>query len=152
MIDPFNRIPKASVIQLLKESKAREEDLRAKCQELSTKLAKLEEDLCRKTSDLDLAMSRIQGLDMSQGNDFAPPQFVPSGNGSNPTLTAVTISGNTITAKVSGSLLPSTGFGNKLDYTFNLWPRDGAFSGTAAIITAAPSAATPPALAANIGR
>jgi hypothetical protein len=26
---------------------------------------------------------------------------------------------------ISGSLLPSTGFANKLDYTWNLWPRDG---------------------------
>lgn len=43
---------------------------------------------------------------------------------------AVTISGNTITARVSGSLLPSTGFSNKLDYTWNLWPRDLAFANT----------------------
>ncbi len=38
---------------------------------------------------------------------------------------SVTISGNTITGVVSGSLLPSTGFA-KIDYTWNLWPRDGA--------------------------
>lgn len=50
---------------------------------------------------------------------------------------SVAISGNTITGTVSGSLLASTGF-NKLDYTFNLWPRDGAFSGTAAISDFAP--------------
>jgi hypothetical protein len=51
---------------------------------------------------------------------------------------SVTISGNTITGVVSGSLLASTGF-NKLDYTFNLWPRDGAFAGTAAISDFAPN-------------
>lgn len=51
---------------------------------------------------------------------------------------SVTISGNTITGVVSGSLLASTGF-NKLDYTFNLWPRDGAFSGNAAISDFAPN-------------
>ena len=39
---------------------------------------------------------------------------------------AITIAGNTISAVVSGSSLPSTGF-NKIDYTWNLWPRDGAF-------------------------
>jgi hypothetical protein len=38
---------------------------------------------------------------------------------------SVTITGNTITGVISGSLLPSTGFTNKLDYTWNLWPRDG---------------------------
>lgn len=43
---------------------------------------------------------------------------------------SVVISGNTITARVSGSLLPSTGFANKLDYTWNLWPRDLAFAAT----------------------
>ncbi len=51
---------------------------------------------------------------------------------------SVTISGNTITGVVSGALLPGTGFGNKLDYTWNLWPRDGAFSGFAAISDFAP--------------
>lgn len=51
---------------------------------------------------------------------------------------AVTISGNTITGVVSGSLLPSTGFGNKLDYTWNLWPRDGTFTGFTAISDFAP--------------
>lgn len=50
---------------------------------------------------------------------------------------AVTITGNTISAVVSGSLLPSTGFA-KLDYTWNLWPRDGAFTGFAAISDFAP--------------
>lgn len=50
---------------------------------------------------------------------------------------SVTISGNTITGVVSGSLLPSTGF-NKFDYTWNLWPRDGAFTGFAAISDFAP--------------
>lgn len=52
---------------------------------------------------------------------------------------SVTISGKTITGVVSGSLLPSTGFTNKLDYTFNLWPRDGAFAGTSAISDFAPN-------------
>jgi hypothetical protein len=39
---------------------------------------------------------------------------------------SITISGNTISAVVSGSLMPSTGF-NKIDYTWNLWPRDVSF-------------------------
>lgn len=52
---------------------------------------------------------------------------------------AITISGNTITGVVSGSQLTSTGFANKLDYTFNLWPRDGAFAGNAAISDFAPN-------------
>jgi len=50
---------------------------------------------------------------------------------------SVTISGNTISAVISGSLLASSGF-DKLDYTWNLWPRDGAFSGFAAISDFAP--------------
>jgi hypothetical protein len=50
---------------------------------------------------------------------------------------AITISGKTISAVVSGSLLPSTGFG-KLDYTWNLWPRDISFAGFAAIADFAP--------------
>ncbi len=68
----------------------------------------------------------------------------PDGSGSvggagNLPAGSVTVSGNVITGSVSGSLLPSTGFNNKLDYTFNLWPRDGAFSGTAAISDFAPN-------------
>jgi PEP-CTERM motif len=58
----------------------------------------------------------------------------PDGSGSvagtNLASGAITISGKTITAAVKGSLLPSTGFANKLDYTFNLWPRDLAFAST----------------------
>lgn len=50
---------------------------------------------------------------------------------------SVSVSGNTITGVVSGNLLVSTGFALK-DYTFNLWPRDGAFSGFAAIADFAP--------------
>jgi len=52
---------------------------------------------------------------------------------------SVLVSGHNITATVSGALLPSTGFGNKLDYTFNLWPRDTAFTGIAAISDFAPN-------------
>lgn len=52
---------------------------------------------------------------------------------------AITISGNTITAAVSGSLLPNNGFANKLDYTWNLWPRDTAVAGVAAISDFAPN-------------
>lgn len=52
---------------------------------------------------------------------------------------SVIVSGQTITATVSGALLPSTGFANKLDYTFNLWPRDTAFTGIAAISDFAPN-------------
>lgn len=51
---------------------------------------------------------------------------------------SISISGNTITGVVSGSMLASTGFANKLDYTWNLWPRDGAFAGNAAISDFAP--------------
>ena len=51
---------------------------------------------------------------------------------------AITITGNTISAVVSGSLLPSTGFANPLDYTWNLWPRDSRFAGFAAISDFAP--------------
>lgn len=45
--------------------------------------------------------------------------------------------GSTIIGQISGSLLPSTGFA-KTAYTWNLWPRDGAVSGTAAISDFAP--------------
>jgi hypothetical protein len=66
----------------------------------------------------------------------------PNGTGSIGAATlpvgAVTVSGNIITAVVSGSLLPSTGFAHA-SYTFNLWPRDGAFSGTSAISDFAPN-------------
>jgi hypothetical protein len=51
------------------------------------------------------------------------------------------IAGNTITGVFSGSLLASTGF-DKLDCTWNLWPRDGAFSGFAAIADFAESVAS----------
>jgi len=66
----------------------------------------------------------------------------PDGTGSiggGPALApgSVTISGNTITGVVSGAFLASTGFA-KLDYTWNLWPRDGAFTGFAAISDFAP--------------
>ncbi len=52
---------------------------------------------------------------------------------------SVSIFGNTISGIVSGSMLVSTGF-EKLDYTWNLWPRDGAFAaqGFAAISDFAP--------------
>lgn len=68
----------------------------------------------------------------------------PDGTGTIPGVGAlpggsITINGKTITGVVSGSLLTSTGFTNKLDYTFNLWPRDGAFTGNAAISDFAPN-------------
>lgn len=50
---------------------------------------------------------------------------------------SVTVSGKTLTASISGSLLPSKGFA-KQDYTWNLWPRDTAFSGFSAISDFAP--------------
>ena len=37
---------------------------------------------------------------------------------------AATFAGNTISASISGALLPTKGFA-KSDYTWNLWPRDG---------------------------
>lgn len=42
---------------------------------------------------------------------------------------SITVSGNTLTANISGALLPSKGFA-KQDYTWNLWPRDSAFAST----------------------
>jgi hypothetical protein len=52
----------------------------------------------------------------------------------------VTWSGNTITGSVSGALLPSMGFAF-VDYTWNLWPRDGSVTGgNAAISDFAPDA------------
>ena len=42
---------------------------------------------------------------------------------------SITVSGNTLTASISGALLPSKGFA-KQDYTWNLWPRDAAFAST----------------------
>lgn len=51
---------------------------------------------------------------------------------------SISVTGNTITGSFSGALLPSTGFA-KANYTFNLWPRDGAFSGFAAISDFAPN-------------
>ena len=43
---------------------------------------------------------------------------------------SITVSGNSISAVVPGSLLASTGF-NKIDYTWNLWPRDTSFGSSA---------------------
>jgi PEP-CTERM motif len=51
---------------------------------------------------------------------------------------AVTIAGNSISAVISGSMLASTGFA-KLDYTWNLWPRDGEYTGFAQIADFAPN-------------
>ena len=39
---------------------------------------------------------------------------------------SVSWSGSTLTAIIPEAMLPSNGFANKLDYTWNLWPRDGA--------------------------
>jgi hypothetical protein len=50
---------------------------------------------------------------------------------------SVTVAGPRISAVIPGSMLVSTGFA-KIDYTFNLWPRDAAFSGFAAISDFAP--------------
>jgi hypothetical protein len=50
---------------------------------------------------------------------------------------SVTTSGTTISVVVPGTFLVSTGF-NKLDYTWNLWPRDSSQSGFAAIADFAP--------------
>jgi len=50
---------------------------------------------------------------------------------------SVSIHGATISGIVSGAMLQSTGFA-AIDYTWNLWPRDGAFSGFAAISDFAP--------------
>lgn len=60
-----------------------------------------------------------------------PSSALPSGT--------VMISGNTIFAEISGSLLPSTGF-NKTAYTWNLWPRDLAVTGLNSITDFAPNA------------
>ena len=54
---------------------------------------------------------------------------------------AVKISGSTISAVVPGSFLASTGF-NKIDYTWNVWPRDGEYVGFAQISDFAPDNAS----------
>jgi len=71
--------------------------------------------------------------------------FNPDGSGrvtgNNPITFApgtATIVGSTIIGRVSGANLPSTGFA-KVDYTWNLWPRDGAAAGFAAISDFAPN-------------
>jgi hypothetical protein len=68
-------------------------------------------------------------------------QLRPNGTGSVGATTlpagSVVVTGNTITGTVSGSLLASTGF-TKPNYTFNLWPRNTAFAGFAAISDFAP--------------
>ncbi len=51
---------------------------------------------------------------------------------------SVTISGNTITGVVSGTLLPSTGFALAA-YTFNLWPRVSTVAGFNGISDFAPN-------------
>ncbi|MDB5817316.1 MAG: hypothetical protein JWQ11_956 [Rhizobacter sp.] len=51
----------------------------------------------------------------------------------------VTFAGNTISGTIAGSLLPSTGFA-RVDYTWNLWPRDGALANNTAISDFAPNA------------
>jgi len=48
------------------------------------------------------------------------------GGGGSLSAGAITISGNSISAVVPGSLLTPTGF-SKIDYTWNLWPRDISF-------------------------
>lgn len=79
----------------------------------------------------DVLFNRVVLLNSpTAGNSIPGVGALPAG--------AVTIAGNTITAVVSGSLLASTGFA-KLDYTWNLWPRDAAFTGFAAISDFAPN-------------
>ena len=71
---------------------------------------------------------------LPNGTGFLPG---PGGNAPLP-AGSVVIRGNTITGTISGSMLPSTGFSNKLDYTWNLWPRDLRYSGLAQISDFAP--------------
>ena len=59
----LRRIPKADVIRLLSESKAREESLRLEL----VPVHKLEEELARKTSDLELSMRRE--LELRKGTE-----------------------------------------------------------------------------------
>ena len=63
--------------------------------------------------------------------------LVPGAGGGSLTAGSITVSGATISAVVSGSLLPSTGF-NKLDYTWDLWPRDISGTGFGQIADFAP--------------
>jgi hypothetical protein len=49
------------------------------------------------------------------------------------------IAGNTVFGDISGALLPSAGLA-KTAYTWNLWPRDGAVVGNAAVSDFAPDA------------
>lgn len=60
----LRRISKADVIRLLNESRAREESLRLEL----VPLHKLEEELARKTSDLELSMRRE--LELRKGNEI----------------------------------------------------------------------------------
>ena len=52
---------------------------------------------------------------------------------------SVSWSGSTLTAIIPEAMLPSKWLCNKLDYTWNLWPRDGAVAGFAAISDFAPN-------------
>ena len=61
--ESFRRISKADVLRLLSESKAREESLRLEL----VAMRKLEEDLDRKASDLELSMRRE--LELRKGNE-----------------------------------------------------------------------------------
>lgn len=83
------------------------------------------------------AANGIDGVRFDRVVILRPDGTGSIGGGGNLAPGSVTISGNTITGVVSGALLASTGF-DKLDYTWNLWPRDGAFSGFAAISDFAP--------------
>ena len=71
-------------------------------------------------------------------NLFGPPATVTAG--------AVSFAGNTISGSISGSLLPGAGLA-KTAYTWNLWPRDGAVAGNAAISDFAPDHSNAPVVA-----
>ena len=83
------------------------------------------------------AASGIDGVRFDRVVLLRPDGTGAIGGGGNLPAGSVSISGNTITGVVSGALLESTGF-QKLDYTWNLWPRDSSKSGFGAISDFAP--------------
>ena len=92
---------------------------------------------------------RRQGEDMAltvhaPGLDFSDVKLGDSIATNGVCLTVVALGDQRYTADVSLETLSRTGFA-KANYTFNLWPRDGAFSGFAAISDFAPNNANFPA-------
>jgi hypothetical protein len=91
----------------------------------------------RGTGTAGFAANGIDGVRFDRVIQLRPDGTGSVGGAGNLSAGAITISGNTISAVISGSMLPTAGF-NKLDYTWNLWPRNTSFAGFAAISDFAP--------------